>query len=386
MGGATPNYGGNVGSVMNQYLQNLPQLSQVTSGAQSAADLAAARSAAATQPIYNQATLDAYSRFAPQLSAIGSSIGRSSAMAGAQTNADILNGPGAALSKSATALEQQANPEFYSTRSLTSGKIADLMNSINLSGLSGSERAEVERSLGTSQTATGNLGLDNATNAVSNAMTFGSALQTKRDALASAINTATNFLPQSKASFDPVSLALTGNPNTTASASSATGQFNSTPSSSNQAWGMGNNVFGGLNQSNIVNQGLQFQGSRNNSPMGIMNDVSGQVGNVCCFIFLEVLNGKLPWWVRKCRDRYYNHCPEVARGYKRMAKVLVPLMRYVPLVRFMVNRWMVQPLMLYGGHTCRVNGYQGCREFKPYRNFWFSVWKHLGTIPSVSGS
>jgi hypothetical protein len=67
-------------------------------------------------------------------------------------------------------------------------KASQMMNSINLNGLSPGEQNAVERSLNQSNTATGNLGLDNATNTVSNAMNFGNAYQQKLGQMANAIN------------------------------------------------------------------------------------------------------------------------------------------------------------------------------------------------------
>lgn len=380
MGGPqAPNYNRNTGEVMQNYMQYLPSLSQATAGAQPGIDMTLANSAAATAPVYNQATMDMYAKYAPLLAGVGQQVGKSNALAATDTNAAVLGSPAASsATASANSLEQQANPEFYKTRATASGKLNDLMNSINLNGLSGSERAEVERSLGQSQTATGNLGLDNATNAVGNAMTFGSALQGKRDAMASAINTATNYLPQSKSSFDPVALAL-GNPSTTASTGNAVGQFAGVTPSGSQAFGMGNNMLGGLMQNNASNQALQYQSAQARSGQGVYGSVMGGIGQtICCFIFLETYNGALPWWIRRCRDRYYQRFPQIATGYRRMARWLVPSMRRSRLVRWMVWRWMVSPLTLYGGFLMHVQGYEDCKQFKGYRKFWFTVWQLMG--------
>lgn len=378
--GSAPSYAQNIGQLMQQYMQYLPGVASVTSSTQPGIDMTAAKSAAATAPIYNQAAYQNYAKYAPMLAGVGQNVAQSNATAGANTANSVLSGPGAQLTRTATALENAANPEQAAVRSSTANAIQQLMGSINLNGLSGSERAEVERSLGQSQTATGNLGLDNATNAVQNAMTFGSALQTKRDALGQAISSATNFLPASRANFDPVSLALTGNPGTSSASSSAVGQFQGVTPSGNQGYTMGNNTMSGLNSTAAANMGMQYQANQANSFGGILGSQTSAIGNICCFIFLEATNGLLPWWVRKSRDRYYMNCPDIARGYKRMAKWLVPLMRHVPLVKHAVNRWMVSPLILYGGWVHRIEEYRECRMFRPYRNFWFAVWRLMGKL------
>lgn len=378
--GSAPSYNQNVGQMMQDYIQYLPQLAQVTAAQQPGIDVSQARGAAAAAPITNQAALDMFGRFAPALAAIGQRIGASNAQAGQQTNTGLLTNPNATTSTGAAlSLEQQANPQYYSVMNNAAGKANDLMNSINLKGLSGGEQAAVERSLGQSNTATGSLGLDNATTAVGNAMTFGNALQAKRDALASAIGTATNFLPQSKASFDPVSLALGQNPSTTTSTNMAASQYPGIGPAGNQAFAMGNNTLSNLNTSNIANMGMQYSANQANSFGGILGSQTSAIGNVCCFIFLESYHGELPWWIRKCRDRYYHAIPEVADGYRRMARWLVPMMRKSPIVRFLVWYFMVQPLTMYGQFVCRVSGYQEhYKRYKVYRKFWFTIWKILG--------
>lgn len=116
-----------------------------------------------------------------------------------------LTGSGAEVATAAKALQDKLDP----TQALTATKTADLLNSINLNGLSGGERAEVERSLARSATATGNLGLDNATNAVTNAMSFGDRLSQKRAELNSFINTANSGNAQRSGTFNPIITAMT---------------------------------------------------------------------------------------------------------------------------------------------------------------------------------
>lgn len=115
---------------------------------------------------------------------------------------------------------------------------------------------------------------------------------------------------------------------------------------------------------------------------GLVSDVVSSAGGAaaggCCFIFLESYHGKLPWWVRFCRDYYYARQPDVARGYKRMAKWLVPMMRRSRIVRGIVWRFMVKPITEYGGYLCNVPGYKDGWRFEPFKNFWFWSWSKLG--------
>jgi len=100
----------------------------------------------------------------------------------------------------------------------------------------------------------------------------------------------------------------------------------------------------------------------------------GGGGGLCCFIFLEAYNGKLPWFVRAARDIAYVKYPQVAKGYCKMAKWLVPAMRKSKIVRWLVNKTMVLPLTRYGGYKFNATGYERCRKYRLAETFWFSVW------------
>lgn len=98
--------------------------------------------------------------------------------------------------------------------------------------------------------------------------------------------------------------------------------------------------------------------------------------NLCCFIFLESFNGKLPWFVRFCRDHYYTTSKK--NGYVTMANWLVPAMRHSYIARKIVNALMVTPMTRYGGWLCRVEGFEYRTMDKLITEFWFFVWDKLG--------
>jgi len=365
----------NWSNLSTAYAQSLPQLLNATAGGQSAADLAAARSAAATTPMYSQTALSNLQRFAPQLAAVGAGVQDIAQQGGAATQASIMGTYGGPEAQMYRAAMQQANPEYFQTLGSATNQANNLVNSINLNGLSAGERAEVERSLGQSQTATGNLGLDNATNAVSNAMNFGSALQAKRTALGNALGTATGLLSQSTTGFNPMSVMANAS-----QGNIGTQSFTPVQNSGNQAYMMGGQALGNLTGLTQTAMGQQYNAAQRSSPMGIGESISGQVGSVCCFIFLEVTNGMLPPWVRDCRDAYYEAVPRIALGYRRMAKLLVPLMRHSSVIKKAVNKWMVKPIAQYGGFLYGIKGYEHHGDKISYKRFWFTIWKLLGTL------
>jgi len=166
-----------------------------------------------------------------------------------------LTGTGAQVATTAKALQDKLDP----TSALTATKTADLLNSINLNGLSGGERAAVERSLAQSATATGNLGLDNATNAVANAMSYGDRMAQKRAELNSYINTANSGNAQRNASFNPVSFA--------------TSQGQVVTPSSGQAFQFGSSALGNVAQATSAQNALTSDYNWKNSTRYALSDI-----------------------------------------------------------------------------------------------------------------
>ena len=154
-------------------------------------------------------------------------------------------------------------------------------------------------------------------------------------------------------------------------------------SNQNTAAGLGNQQGGMFNDlvQNYVNMDAVVRGTENNDLRGRGAQTSSSAGanvSACCFIFLESYNGDMPWWVRKCRDQWAPECSERREGYIRMAAKLVPWMRKSKVVRWAVDKFMVEPLTKWGGWYHKVEGYEHCGSYKPVVKFWFSVWNHLG--------
>jgi hypothetical protein len=105
-------------------------------------------------------------------------------------------------------------------------------------------------------------------------------------------------------------------------------------------------------------------------------------GITCCFIFLEALNGELPDYVRQGRDEYVTE--ERARGYRWMARWLVPRMQRSKFWRKLVNLTMVRPFLMHG--EVHYNVREGfVPEVKwllsmPVCWAWIGVWQLLGNI------
>lgn len=339
-----------------QYLPALSQAWQQQILPTEKATLAAQQEIAPQQAALNT---QLYGQYGPELSRIGSQIASQEASATAKT----LAGSGADLARAATSTQQIADPEYYKTRALTSDKIGELLGSINVNGLSGSERAETERYLNQQNQGRGSPDVSSNIKTVENASMFGSALQNKRNSLGQAITQATNFLPTAKSGID-VFQTITGRPSTTPNATAAA------PVGS-QANNLTSQLFGNIQNTQAQTQDLMA--SRRTTD----DRVNNAIGSFCCFIFLEIHNGVLPWYVRICRDYYYEKEPFARIGYRRMASILVPLMHSNGIVRSLVNRFMVSPITEHGGF---IFGVDGCKSRRGYKNFWFSIWKLIGKI------
>lgn len=107
----------------------------------------------------------------------------------------------------------------------------------------------------------------------------------------------------------------------------------------------------------------------------VTNTSNWGVGLTCCFIFLEALNGRLPWFVRLGRDQFNTPCRQA--GYRWMSSWLVPWMRRHSLVRWLVNVLMVRPFLYQGFYfyVLKKNSI-----FYPVCWFWFHLWSLVGTI------
>jgi hypothetical protein len=141
-------------------------------------------------------------------------------------------------------------------------------------------------------------------------------------------------------------------------------------------------ALGGLGQSarlrgttnETVNTNLSGRGYQEGSQW----NVGASVGDVCCFIFLEVLNGPLPPYVRRGRDEFQT--PSGLRGYRWMANWLVPKMRVSRVWRGLVNVFMVKPIMRYGAFYYNVEekGQRWGWACKPVLHAWLNVWSIIG--------
>ena len=126
----------------------------------------------------------------------------------AGTDLDIMRMQGPYMAQSTMDQLAQTDQPWLQTRETGRQKVQDLLGSINMGGLSGGERAEIERMNARRNMQRGQAGGGGNLTAIENAMQFGSALDRKRAALGNALQTATSFMAGSRSGFDPVQATL----------------------------------------------------------------------------------------------------------------------------------------------------------------------------------
>lgn len=329
----------------------------------------------AVSPGYQQLQSDLYKQFAPDLAKTASQIEDQTAKARAASDLDILSGTGQGLIKAVTSADEAANPEYYAARKAMGGKLAQLADSFDVDKLSGGERAEIERA---NAAKYGTTSPNNAADVAGAAMNFGQALNAKRAAVSQALSQGLSTVNGLKSNIDVGNVAL-GRPSTS-QAMSSTQLTGLRDMNNSQAFGQMNSLMGQTGQSNnMYNQGMLAQQNSNNQLKSMMINnamTAGGATSSCCFIFLQAQNGLLPDFVRWCRDNLADE--QTRKGYRRMAKWLVPLMERFAFVQDLVNAVMVEPLIKYGAWlTCQPDS-RSNYYYRPYVTFWFRVWKTLG--------
>jgi len=100
----------------------------------------------------------------------------------------------------------------------------------------------------------------------------------------------------------------------------------------------------------------------------------------CCFIFLEG-EGQITKEVREFRDRHFPADSPVRKGYRTLAKLLVPLMRKSRVVKWLVRWGMTKPISVAVEYHNGKNHY-GFLAY-PIALFWEYIWRGIGlvTIP-----
>lgn len=190
---------------MMAFAEHLPAVMAATNQELLPSELAKFETSQSVSPLYAQLQQDLYGQYGPSMNKIGSDIANQNALAQAQTDADVLAGPGKELIANALEGAKLYDPEYFSTRELAAQQMQDMLRP----GLTGGEHEAIQRYVNQNDVATGNLNAGGgASNVVSNAMQFGNAA---RDRMSQSLSLATGMLPTLRSNVDTFQQA-TGRP------------------------------------------------------------------------------------------------------------------------------------------------------------------------------
>lgn len=311
-------------------------------------------------PRQNQLDYDQYAKFAP----LFSKLGAEDQQRGIGYDLDAINNGGRQLAQSAFDLERQASPEWAASMASANKGYQDLIGGMDPNKLSGAEMANTERGINRLNARTGNLNVGDATSTTANAMTFGGALDQKRQNFGQALNLFPGIASQSRSSVDGFAVATgKGNVNT------GLNQFKNPASQfSTQGQQLGSQI----------SAGQQAGQAQNMSRKTIDQSAHDAMGSCMgCYIFKEVYGyPDAPNYIRWCRDFFYKQDYKIAKGYRKMSYWLVPLMQEWKLVRWAATLGIIIPLAGYGQYLC---GYKTWTKiFKPVAKFWLKFWSFNG--------
>lgn len=327
----------------------LPYLTQAISGASQQGAIGDYNTSAITSPLYAQLMTSLYNTYGPQLNSIGNEIQTRNAMASANRDLGVLQGPGQDLVNQAYQSAQTFDKPWYDTRATTANRLSDLMGSINLSGgLSDTERQEIAKgnALDASRRGVGNA--PSATEAAGNAMTYGQAgyqrQQQAKSNLSQAIQSAAAFMPTAKSGVDVFQVA-TGRSSTPNPGNALFPGVNQT--NSNASYGLAGSTLGNMNQAQMNQDTINSQKKdwldQFNQFAGGLSSIMGSVGGAAgamCWVAREVYGLHNPKW-KVFRNWLRKESPNwLFNTYLKYGESFASYIANKPKVKFIINKLM----------------------------------------------
>lgn len=192
--------------------------------------------------------------FLPRYNQIGTDIQGQNAWNTANNELNVLSGPGTDLVKYSRQLDDIQNPEYNQVRTQAANKLTALLQGQDPNKLTGSELANAERGINRTNVSNGVSDIPTSTGAISNAMTFGGALDKKRNTLLNTINAVPQNLASFKSAADPFQVA-TGRPSYGTNTGASQYGTSKNGFGTNVA-GIGQNLLGEAGQNNRLNNQL----------------------------------------------------------------------------------------------------------------------------------
>lgn len=358
-------------AIMKAYQSNLLPLIQKQIEASKLYEPAMQDLKESLSPRQNALDLKNYQDFGGKFAQVGSDIARQNAQAQAETDLGIVKGTGRDLAREAMITQREADPEAYRARELALAQLEQLNSSLVNpdAGLSGSERAEIDRSLARDNFARGVGATPTATSTVGNAMAFGQAGEARRGQRQSAIASAAQL---AAGAVQPLSSRVDTFQLTTGRPSINTGEqrqqnTQNVGEASNQ---LGTNLF------NNVSQLKQQETAVNASRKSEVDRINEAIGSFCCWTFAEAYYGwdNIPEEVRISRDFHYTNARR--EGYRQMSQWLVPKMRSSRVVRWVTMALLIKPMESHARWYVHRKGMGWM--FQPLQQLYLNLWSHYG--------
>lgn len=200
-------------SMMQAFIKNFPAYLQTQVDQIPVLENALLQSARETSPQFTQAELNQAQEFLPQFNALGDMINRASALADAETEAQVVAGPGRELINQAYETSQIFDAPFFEQRDVAADALGKLIQEQS-AGLSGGELAAVERGLNRTNVGRGTADSNSMISTLQSASDFGKARQAQQQMLKDTLNTANQFLQSGRSGVDTFQVA-TGRPSRT---------------------------------------------------------------------------------------------------------------------------------------------------------------------------
>ena len=373
-----PNTQESMASVMQAYRDNLIPMIQNQIQAAQAYEPAMQTLREQISPREQALNAQLYGQYGPEFARIGSQIARQNAEAQAATDLGVVSGTGRDLVREAMKTQREADPEAYRARELALANLEQLQGSLTdpNAGLSGAERAEIDRSMARENFARGVGATPAATSTVANAMAFGQAGEARKaqrqSAIANAAQLAAGAVQPLSSRIDTFQLT-TGRPSVN-QGEARTGGAREVGQESNA---MGMNLFG--NASQMRQQENQLNAQRKTA-LDQFSQVMGSLPS-CCWTFAEAYYGwaNIPDAVKVSRDLHYT--PRIREGYRIMSRFLVPRMQRSKLWRAAVNALLIKPMTAHA--EWYVNGKGFGWMFSPLQKTYLALWDYYGERAGV---
>ena len=377
-GSPAPTTQESMNDVLKAYTSNLPQMIRAQSEAARQYEPEMQKLREEISPREQALNARLYEQFGPEFARIGSQIARQNAEAQAATDLGVVRGTGRDLVREAMRTQKEADPEAYRARELALQNLEQLQGSLTdpNAGLSGAERAEIDRSLARENFARGTGATPTATSTVSNAMAFGQAgearKQQRQSTIANAAQLAAGAVQPLSSRIDTFQLT-TGRPSVN-QGEARTGGAREVGQESNA---MGMNLFG--NASQMRQQENQINAQRK-SALDQFTQVMSSLPS-CCWTFAEAYYGweNIPDAVKVSRDLHYT--PRIREGYRMMSRFLVPRMQRSNLWRAVVNALLIKPMTAHA--EWYVNGKGFGWMFSPLQKTYLALWDYYGERAGV---